>query len=105
MKRILLGGGLILTCLLFLSVVGLAQPLTTDPEISAIVSSVDSSRILNTAQTMQNFRTRQSCSDQPEPGHGVTAARDFLFKLYGSIPGLQVRLDPFIHSGCPTSPT
>ncbi|HKD16825.1 MAG TPA: M28 family metallopeptidase [Thermoanaerobaculia bacterium] len=105
MKRILLGGGLILTCLLFLSVVGLAQPLTTDPEISAIVSSVDSSRILNTAQTMQNFRTRQSCSDQPEPGHGVTAARDYLFNQYSSIPGLQVRLDPFVHARCPNAPT
>src|SRR5215813_5881780 len=105
MKRILFGGGLILTCLLFLSVVGFAQPLTTDPEIGAIVSSVDSSRILNTAQTMQNFRTRHSCSDQPEPGHGVTAARDYLFNQYSSIPGLQVRLDPFVHAGCPNAPT
>jgi len=76
-----------------------------DPEISEIIRAVDADRILSTATTLQNFRTRQSCSDQPEPGHGVTAARDFLFKLYSSIPGLQVRLDPFIHSGCPTSPT
>src|SRR5215468_5913710 len=105
MKRILFGGGLILTCLLFISVVGFAQSLTTDPDISAIVSSVDSSRILNTVQTMQNFRTRQSCSDQPEPGHGVTAARDYLFNQFSSIPGLQVRLDPFVHAGCPNAPT
>jgi len=79
--------------------------LTKDPEIGAIIRAVDADRILSTATTLQNFRTRQSCSDQPEPGHGLTAARDFLFKLYSSIPGLQVRLDPFIHSGCPTSPT
>src|SRR5215468_10952474 len=105
MKRILFGGGLILTCLLFISVVGFAQSLTTDPDISAIVSSVDSSRILNTVQTLQNFRTRQSCSDQPEPGHGVTAARDYLFNQYSSIPGLQVRLDPFVHARCPNAPT
>jgi len=58
---------------------------TKDAEISAILSSVDSTRILDTATTLQNFRTRQSCSDQPEPGHGVTAARDFLFNQYSSI--------------------
>jgi hypothetical protein len=78
---------------------------TKDEEISAILSQVDSSRILNTATTLQNFRTRQSCSDQPEPGHGVTAAREYLFNQYSSIAGLQVRLDPFIHTNCPTSPT
>ena len=105
MKRILFGGGLILTCLLAISVVGFAQSLTTDPDISAIVSSVDSSHILNTAQALQNFRTRQSCSDQPEPGHGVTSARDYLFNQYSSIPGLQVRLDPFVHGRCPNAPT
>ncbi len=54
---------------------------------------------------MQNFRTRQSCSDQPQPSQGVTAARDFLFSQYSSIPGLQVRLDPFVHPSCPSSPT
>jgi acetylornithine deacetylase/succinyl-diaminopimelate desuccinylase-like protein len=77
----------------------------TDPEIGAILSNVDSNPILNTALTLQNFRTRQSCSDQPEPGHGVTAARDFILAQYGSIPGLQVRLDPFVHANCPSSPT
>src|SRR5215472_3069308 len=82
-----------------------SNSLTTDPEISTIVSNVDSGRILNTVTALQNFRTRQSCSDQPEPGHGVTAARDFLFNQYSAIPGLQVQLDPFTHPKCPTSPT
>jgi Peptidase family M28 len=77
----------------------------TDPDIAAILSNVDSNRIQNTALTLQNFRTRQSCSDQPEPGHGVTAARDFILAQYKSIPGLQVRLDPFVHAGCPSAPT
>ena len=77
----------------------------TDPDIAAILSNVDSNRIQNTALTLQNFRTRQSCSDQPEPGHGVTAARDFILAQYHSIPGLQVRLDPFVHTGCPSAPT
>jgi hypothetical protein len=79
--------------------------LAMDAEISAMIKGVDPARILNTATTLQNFRTRQSCSGEPEPGHGVTAARDYLFNLYSSIPGLQVRLDPFIHSNCPTAPT
>ena len=77
----------------------------TDPEISTIVSNVNSGNILNTATTMQNFRTRQSCSGEPEKGHGVTAARDFLFKQYSAISGLQVRLDQFSHPNCTTSPT
>lgn len=77
----------------------------TDEEISQIIRHVSSSNILNTATTMQNFRTRQACSDTPEPGHGVTPARDFLFQQYSAIPGLQVRLDPFSHFNCPNSPT
>lgn len=79
--------------------------LTTDPEISAILAQIDPSRIFDTAQTMQNFRTRQSCSDIAGPNQGVTAARDYLFAKYSSIPGLQVRLDPFVHNNCPTAPT
>jgi hypothetical protein len=35
----------------------------------------------------------------------VTAARDFIFNQYSSIPGLQVTLDPFVHANCPNSPT
>ena len=106
MKRTLISGALVLAGALALAVLGSAQGgLTTDRTISALVSTVDSSRILNTAQSLQNFRTRQSCSDQPEPGHGVTAARDFIFNQYSSIPGLQVRLDSFVHPKCPNSPT
>ena len=79
---------------------------TTDPEISTIISQVDSNRILNTATALQNFATRQSCSTQlAGSGQGVTAARDFLFNQYSTIPGLQVRLDPFVHPRCPNSPT
>jgi hypothetical protein len=79
--------------------------ITTDPDINAIVSSVNSNNIFNTAQTLQNFGTRQSCSGQPQPGRGVTAARDFLFSQYSAIKGLQVRLDSFVHANCPSSPT
>ncbi len=107
MKRTPIISGLMLAVVLVVTLVGFAPSngVTTDPEISVILSNVDSSRILNTAQTLQNFRTRQSCSGQPQPGQGVTAARDFLFNQYSSIPGLQVRLDPFVHPTCPNSPT
>jgi hypothetical protein len=107
MKKAVISSGLILCLVLAVALVGFTEhdDAALDPEISAILSKVDSSRILNTALTLQNFRTRQSCSDQPEPGHGVTAARDFLFNQYSSIPGLEVRLDPFVHPKCPNSPT
>ena len=96
------------SAVLVVGLVGFApsNSVTTDPEISTIISQVDSNRILNTATTLQNFGTRQSCSTQPVvSGQGVTAARDFLFSQYSAIPGLQVRLDPFVHPRCPNSPT
>lgn len=90
MKRTLIISGLMLAIVLAIAVVGFAPTsgVTTDPEISALLSNVDSGRLQNTALTMQNFRIRQSCSDQPAPGQGVTAARDFLFNQYSSIPGI-----------------
>src|SRR5215471_2355639 len=93
---------------LAVALVGFApsNSVTTDPEISTIISQVDSNRILSIATTLQNFGTRQSCSTQlAESGQGVNAARDFLFNQYSTIPGLQVRLDPFVHRNCPNSPT
>ena len=102
--------------LLAVALVGFARTksvpsITTDPEISTIISQVDSNRILNTATTLQNFGTRQSCSTQlASSRQGVTPARDFLFSQYSAIPGLQVRLDPFVMQRgpqpiCPNSPT
>jgi hypothetical protein len=107
MKRPLTNSTLLILVILSLVLSGFAQSgdIKTDPEISAIVSSVNSTNILNTATTMQNFRTRQSCSGEPEKGHGVTAARDYLFQQYSAISGLQVKLDQFTHPNCTTSPT
>jgi len=107
MKRPLTNRTLLVFVVLSLALPGLAQTgdIKTDPEISAIVSSVNSTNILNTATKMQHFRTRQSCSGEPEKGHGVTAAREYLFKQYKAIPGLHVRLDQFTHPNCPSSPT
>jgi hypothetical protein len=107
MKRPLSNRTLPFLVVLSFVLLGLApsSDIKTDPEISAIVSNVNSNNILGTATTMQNFRTRQSCSGEPEKGHGVTAARDFLFKQYGAIQGLQVKLDQFSHPNCSTSTT
>jgi len=107
MNRTLINSSLLLVVALAALFVGFAPNtrITTDREISAIISNIKSNNIFNTAQTLENFGTRQSCSDQPQPGRGVTPARDFLFSQYSAIPGLQVRLDPFVHANCPNSPT
>ena len=107
MKRPLANSALLFLVILSLVLMGLAQSSQrkTDPEISTIVSNVNSQNIHATASKMQNFRTRQSCSGEPEKGHGVTAARDYLFKQYNAIPGLQVKLDKFTHPNCSTSTT
>ena len=107
MSRRLINSSLLLVVALATLLVGFAPNtrITTDPEISAIISNVNSNNIFNTARTLQNFRTRQSCSNQPAPGQGVTSARDYLFSQYSAIPGLQVRLDQFTHPNCPNSPT
>lgn len=106
MKRTLLYSALVLVIAALL--VGFAPnngAITTDSEISAILTNINPNNIFNTAQTLQNFRTRNSCSDVAGPNQGVTPARDYLFAQYSAIPGLQVRLDPFPHASCPTAPT
>ena len=106
MKRPLLHSALVLVIAALL--VGFAPnngAVTTDSEISAILTNINPNNIFNTAQTLQNFRTRQACSDVAGPNQGVTPARDYLFAKYSAIPGLQVRLDPFVHANCPTAPT
>jgi len=91
---------------LIVALAGFAQSsgVKTDRKISDIIANVDPARIQNTDVTLQNFRTRHACSDEIEPGHGVTAAREFIFNQYSAL-GLQVRRDPFVHTSCPTAPT
>src|SRR5437764_11594221 len=69
----------------------------TDPSINAIVNSVDASRIQTSVLTLEAFGTRNSCSTSAPAGRGVNAARDWIFSQFSAIPGLQVRLDPFVH--------
>jgi hypothetical protein len=107
MKRALVGGALLLSCVLSLRLIGLAQNtgIVTDPDISAIVNSISPDRIETTALAMQNFFTRNSCSDTVGTGQGVTPARDYVFGRYSALQGLQVQLDAFSHPNCPTKPT
>jgi hypothetical protein len=109
MRRSLRNGASLFLPLLALVLLGAATSTDikkkTDPEISAIVGNINSDNIGSTAETMQKFRTRQSCSGEPEKGHGVDAARDYLFKQYSAISGLQVKLDQYTHPNCTTLPT
>lgn len=107
MKRELIRGVLLLSCVLALCLAGLAQKtgIVTDPEISAIVNSISPDRIETTALDMQNFFTRNSCSDTVGPGQGVTPARDYLFGRYSALQGLQVQLDAYRHPSCVAKPT
>jgi Zn-dependent M28 family amino/carboxypeptidase len=102
MKRTLIISGFVL----IVALAAFAQSsVKTDPDISSIIGNIDPANIQNTDLALQNFRTRHACSDQPEPGHGVTAAREYIFNQYSAIPGLEVRRDPFVHASCPNAPT
>ncbi len=75
-----------------------------DPEITAIIGEVDADRIKRSILRLEAFGTRHSCSPNVQM-RGVNAARDWIFNQFSAIPGLQVRLDSFTHSSCPTAPT
>lgn len=107
MKRVVLYSALGLSTMIVAAVMYALDDggIQTDPAIAAIVSSVDSTRIQNTVLTLEAFGTRNSCSTSAPAGQGVNAARDWIFSQYSAIPGLQVRLDPFVHGACPTAPT
>jgi Peptidase family M28 len=107
MKRIFLCSAVVVTTLVATAFIYIAEDggIQTDPGIRAIVNSVDATHIQNTVHTLEAFGTRNSCSTSAPAGRGVNAARDFIFSQFSAIPGLQVRLDPFVHGNCPTSST
>ncbi|TMA30141.1 MAG: M28 family peptidase, partial [Deltaproteobacteria bacterium] len=74
-------------------------------EISEIVDRVEAERIQETVERLEAFGNRNSCSDTQSPGRGVTPARDWIFKQFSQIKGLNVALDPFVHGNCPNTPT
>lgn len=105
MKRILLCSVVAMSMLFAGALMYADNGVQTDPGISAIVNSVDASRIQTSVLTLEAFGTRNSCSTSAPAGRGVNAARDWIFSQYSAIPGLQVRLDPFVHGNCPSAPT
>jgi hypothetical protein len=77
-----------------------------DREIAEAIDEVDSERIQDSIERLEDFGTRHACSAQvAPPGQGVTAARDWIFQQFSKIDGLQVRLDPFRHPRCPQADT
>jgi hypothetical protein len=77
-----------------------------DREIAEAIDEVDSERIQDSIERLEDFGTRHACSAPvAPPGQGVTAARDWIFQQFSKIDGLQVRLDPFRHPRCPQADT
>jgi len=76
-----------------------------DGEVAKLVDKIEADRIQETIEKLEAFGTRHSCSGSPAPGRGVTPARDYIFKRFSQIKGLEVRLDPFRQASCPTAPT
>src|SRR5512138_674227 len=95
---------LLFLVVLTVSLTATAQ-ITTDPDISSLLNTIDSTRLNNTDLTLQNFFNRNACSDVIAPGQGVNPARDYIASRFLALPGVQVRLDPFVHPSCPSKPT
>ncbi len=76
------------------------QPLL-DSDILSMVAQVDPNRVAANIQTLANFGTRNTCSDNSGATPGIGAARDWINRQFAALPGLQVRLDPW--TGCGTS--
>jgi hypothetical protein len=77
-----------------------AETSPLDPEIARMLEQVEESRIATSIQTLANFRTRNTCSDDNAGTSAIGGARDWLMSQLAAIPGLHVTLDPFTHVGC-----
>lgn len=81
-----------------------SQPLL-DSDILGMVAQVDSNRVAANIQTLANFGTRNTCSDNSGATPGIGAARDWIKSQFAALPGLQVMLDPWTYRGCGSSRT
>jgi acetylornithine deacetylase/succinyl-diaminopimelate desuccinylase-like protein len=66
-----------------------------DPDISSMVAGVDPARIAGGIQTLSNFTTRNTCSDDTGAGSTIGAARDWIRQQFQAAGGLTVSLDAF----------
>jgi acetylornithine deacetylase/succinyl-diaminopimelate desuccinylase-like protein len=66
-----------------------------DPEISTMVAAVDATQIGGRIQTLSEFTTRNTCSDDTSAGKSIGAAREWIRQQLLAAGGLTVGLDPF----------
>lgn len=71
-----------------------------DPDILLMVSQVSDSIVATNIQTLVNFGTRNTCSDNSGASPGIGAARNWIQSQFAALPGVQVRLDPWTYTGC-----
>jgi hypothetical protein len=76
---------------------------TLDSEIAGMLSQVEESRIAASIQTLANFQTRNTCSDENDRA-AIGGARDWIMSQFSAIPGLHVMFDPFNYAGCGSIP-
>jgi acetylornithine deacetylase/succinyl-diaminopimelate desuccinylase-like protein len=90
-----------LGALLLLSIAPSATPQShLDPDILTMVAQVDADRIAADIQTLVDFGTRNTCSDNSGASPGIGAARDWIENQFAALPGLRVRLEPWTYTGC-----
>jgi hypothetical protein len=73
-----------------------AEEKSLNPKIVKIVDEVSEARIRATIEKLVSFGTRNTMSNADDPGHGVGAARQWIFNEFKSYsPRLQVRFDKY----------
>src|SRR4051794_35036659 len=81
-----------LAALVLLSIAPSATPQShLDPDILSMVAQVDADRIAADIQTLVDFGTRNTCSDNSGASPGIGAARDWIQTQFAALPGLRVR--------------
>jgi hypothetical protein len=71
-----------------------------DPEITGIVTSVDTGRISTGIGTLSDFTTRNTCSNNTASGNTIGAARDWIYAQFQAIGGLTISKESFNYTGC-----
>ncbi len=71
-----------------------------DPEIVAMTSAVETSRIRADLETLVGFGTRNTCSPVDNPTRGIGAARTLLRQRFAALPGVMVRTNDFSQTVC-----
>ena len=75
---------------------GPADEKGVNPQVSKLAAEVSEDRIKSIIEKLVSFGTRNTMSDPDTPGHGVGAARQWIFdEMKGYSPKLQVRFDKY----------